>query len=64
MRFKRARRGFISLFGVPHFYFRPADAGQMVEVTGVGFFDRVHGETGQAPNGIELHPVLGLRPAQ
>jgi hypothetical protein len=27
-------------------------------VTGVGFFDIIHGQTGVAPNGIELHPVL------
>lgn len=27
-------------------------------VTGVGFFDLIHGQTGVAPNGIELHPVL------
>jgi len=27
-------------------------------ITGVGFFDLIHGQTGQAPNGIELHPVL------
>ena len=27
-------------------------------VTGVGFFDYRHGQTGVAPNGIELHPVL------
>jgi hypothetical protein len=26
---------------------------------GVGFFDRPHGQTGVAPNGIELRPVLG-----
>lgn len=31
-----------------------------VQVTGVGFFDRLHGQTGVAPNGIELHPVLDL----
>lgn len=31
-----------------------------VTVTGVGFFDRVHGQTGVAPNGIELHPVLSI----
>src|SRR5260221_2717633 len=31
-----------------------------VKVTGVGFFDRIHGQTGVAPNGIELHPVLDL----
>jgi hypothetical protein len=27
-------------------------------VNGVGFFDLLHGQTGVAPNGIELHPVL------
>jgi len=31
-----------------------------VTVTGVGFFDRIHGQTGVAPNGIELHPLLTL----
>jgi hypothetical protein len=30
-------------------------------VTGVAFFDFLHGQTGVAPNGIELHPVLGFR---
>ncbi|HEY8694274.1 MAG TPA: hypothetical protein VIR57_16215 [Chloroflexota bacterium] len=28
------------------------------QITGVGFFDRLHGQDGVAPNGIELHPVL------
>ena len=27
-------------------------------VTGVAFFDYKHGQTGVAPNAIELHPVL------
>jgi hypothetical protein len=31
-----------------------------VTVTGVGFFDFLHGQTGVAPNGIELHPVLSF----
>ena len=31
-----------------------------VTVTGVGFFDRAHGQTGAAPNVIELHPVLKI----
>ncbi len=31
-----------------------------VTLTGVGFFDRIHGQTGVAPNGIELHPVLSI----
>jgi hypothetical protein len=30
-------------------------------VTGVAFFDRLHGQDGVAPNGIELHPVLAIR---
>jgi hypothetical protein len=29
-------------------------------VTGVAFFDFFHGQTGVAPNGIELHPILGF----
>jgi hypothetical protein len=32
-------------------------------ITGVGFFDGIHGQTGIAPNGIELHPVLSFRDA-
>ena len=32
----------------------------VVVVTGVGFFDFLHGQTGAAPNGIELHPVLKI----
>ena len=27
-------------------------------ITGVGFFDLIHGQAGVAPNGIELHPAL------
>jgi hypothetical protein len=31
-----------------------------VTITGVGFWDILHGQTGVAPNGIELHPVLSF----
>jgi hypothetical protein len=31
-----------------------------MRLTGVVFFDRVHGQTGGAPNGVELHPVLAV----
>ena len=31
-----------------------------VQLTGVGFFDFIAGQTGQAPNGIELHPVIDI----
>jgi hypothetical protein len=29
-------------------------------VLGVAFFDFKHGQTGVAPNAIELHPILGF----
>jgi hypothetical protein len=32
-------------------------------VTGVGFFDVPHGQTGIAPNAIELHLVLKFSPS-
>ncbi|HEX7140821.1 MAG TPA: Ig-like domain-containing protein [Vicinamibacterales bacterium] len=31
-----------------------------VQVTGVGMFDFLHGQTGVAPNGIEIHAVLDI----
>lgn len=36
----------------------PTDNPIILRVTGVGFFDRNHGQTGAAPNFLELHPVL------
>jgi len=38
----------------------PQYPSQTVTVRGVGFFDFLHGQTGVAPNGIELHPVLQI----
>jgi hypothetical protein len=32
-----------------------------VTITGVGFFDFLHGQTGVASNGIELHAVLDIQ---
>jgi hypothetical protein len=32
-----------------------------VRVRGVGFFDFLHGQTGVAPNGVELHPLLDIQ---
>jgi hypothetical protein len=31
-----------------------------VRIAGVLFFDKLHGQTGVAPNGVELHPVLNI----
>jgi hypothetical protein len=32
-----------------------------IRIRGLGFFDEIHNVTGQAPNGIELHPVTRIR---
>jgi len=46
-------------------FFDPTPSFQRVSVTvhvsGVGFFDVDHGQSGVAPNAIELHPVLSIR---
>src|SRR5437016_2019916 len=31
-----------------------------VQIEGVGMFDFLHGQTGVAPNGIEIHPILDI----
>lgn len=33
-------------------------ANTQITIIGIGFFDSIHGQTGVAPNGIEIHPVL------
>ena len=52
-----ARSAIIAACGQPsssHF----TNLGGRANITGVGFFDIPHGQTGLAPNAIELHPVL------
>lgn len=45
--------------------FRPTSAFKRktahARITGVGFFDFIHGQSGVAPNGIEIHPVIGVK---
>ena len=56
---RAARAALIAAFGQPassHF----TSVSGSASVTGVGFFDVLHGQTGVAPNGIELHPVIGF----
>jgi hypothetical protein len=33
----------------------------IVDITGIGFFDKIHGQTSVARNGIELHPILRIK---
>jgi len=53
----KARAKFDSHLSAAGFF---QNAGIPVRVTGVGFFDFEHGQTGVAPNAIELHPVLDI----
>jgi hypothetical protein len=54
---EKARAAFLKACGfTPSSSFR--DLSGTVTVTGVAFFDFIHRQTGHAPNGIELHPVL------
>lgn len=51
-----------SLAQMPAVQGRPGlvEINQQVHLTGIGFFDFVHGQDGVAANGIELHPVIGI----
>ena len=56
--FRVARAALIAKFGTPTSSFHRFATPPPITVTGVGFFDFLHGQTGVAPNGVELHPVL------
>ncbi len=57
----RARAQFVGRFGQPS---RTSwhQVNTPVTVTGVLFFDVPHGQTGVAPNAVELHPVVDIGP--
>ena len=54
----KARDDFTKACGQPGGSYK--DLTGTATITGVGFFDRIHGQRGVAPNGIELHPVLSF----
>ena len=56
---KHARAQFTQRYhpSTSHFLYTHAK----VQITGVGFFDFLHGQSGVAPNGIELHPVIDIQ---
>jgi hypothetical protein len=58
-RMARARAGLMRSCGSAHTgSFRRLTG--IATITGVAFFDVIHGQRGVAPNGIELHPVLSF----
>lgn len=58
--FDELRQDLSLRFGRPGPRFRQLPRNTRVVVTGVGFFDFLHGQSGMAHNGLELHPVIGL----
>jgi len=57
-RMSRARRALTRACGRPSDRFRRLQ-GQGT-ITGVGFWDKPHGQRGVAPNAVELHPVVAF----
>lgn len=56
-----ARTATISELGPPSNAYHQLHPALMVTIIGIGFFDFLHGQTGVAPNGIELHPVIDIQ---
>src|SRR5437867_234064 len=57
---RAVRRALLDRLGYPKKKYAALAQPLEVTVTGVGFFDFAHHQTGLAPNAIELHPVLGI----
>lgn len=52
---------FAGAFAAARRALRATPRNAIIEVVGIGFFDYLHGQSGMAKNGLELHPVLKLR---
>lgn len=59
--FAGVRALMVKCFGQPTSKFRRLEGKPLAVFTGVGYFDPIHGQTGVAPNGVELHPLLRLQ---
>lgn len=58
--FRKVRAAITQRLGWPTEAFAEIREDLTVVLTGVGFFDFLHAQTGVATNGIELHPVLKI----
>ncbi len=59
---REVREVFVARFGELAARFTELDDPALVEVIGVGFFNRMHGQEGRAvPSGIEMHPVISFK---
>jgi hypothetical protein len=58
----KVRTSFLKCFGpAPVGKLKTFSGAMLVQLTGVGFFDVLHGQTGVGPNGIELHPIVKIK---
>ncbi|MEA2786709.1 MAG: hypothetical protein QOF71_2813 [Candidatus Eremiobacteraeota bacterium] len=58
--YQSARNAFVACLGSPPSSFTAPGKTVVADITGVPMFDLLHGQTGVAPNGIEIHPVLSV----
>jgi hypothetical protein len=59
--FQSARDAFVHCMGTPSTQFTYINTKTVIaDITGVPYFDPIHGQTGVAPNGIEIHPVVSV----
>jgi hypothetical protein len=59
--FQSARDAFVHCMGTPSTQFTYVNAKPVIaDITGVPYFDPIHGQTGVAPNGMEIHPVVSV----
>lgn len=58
--YQSARAAFVTCLGSPSSSFTAPGKTVVADITGVPMFDLLHGQTGVAPNGIEIHPVLSV----
>lgn len=58
---KKLNEWFIENIGTATTSFYYPKSPILVTITGVGFFDAMHGQKGMALNGREIHPVLSMR---
>jgi hypothetical protein len=58
--FNKINEWFLNNIGKPGERYKTLRKPIPVSITGVGFFDFVHGQKGMAPNGREIHPVLNI----
>ncbi|GAC1574008.1 MAG: hypothetical protein NVS3B7_05710 [Candidatus Elarobacter sp.] len=58
--YRAARDAFTQCLGQVPATFAYLQKPVVADITGVPFFDPIHGQTGVAPNGIEIHPVISV----